>query len=236
MRLFVGTSGYAYKEWRGHFYPDDARPADMLRLYGERLPTVEINNTFYRMPSEKLLLDWAGQVPDDFSFALKASQRITHHARLKDAGDALAYLLHTATALGAKLGPTLFQLPPNLPKDTPRLADFLALLPPRWQAAFEFRHASWYADDVYEALRARGAALVVADADDTEPPPAIVPTAGFGYVRLRRTAYDDEALRTWAARLAAQPWDRAWVFFKHEDEGAGPRLAQRLIDLAAAGA
>jgi uncharacterized protein YecE (DUF72 family) len=230
MRFFVGTSGYSYKEWKGNFYPEDTSPQDMLRLYAERLDTVEINNTFYRMPSEKMLLGWSGQVPDGFSFALKASRRITHHQRLKDSDDALRYLLQTSAVLGEKLGPMLFQLPPNLAKDTARLSAFLELLPNRWPAAFEFRHASWFSEDVYDALRARGAALVIADTDaDSQQ---IVSTAGFGYLRLRREDYDDEQLAGWAARIAEQSWDRAWVFFKHEEQGAGPRLAARFKEKA----
>ena len=232
MQFLVGTSGYSYKEWRGNFYPADARPQDMLRLYGERLQTVEINNTFYRMPTEKMLLGWAGQVGDDFSFVLKASRRITHHQRLKDSGEALSYLLQTSMALGPKLGPMLFQLPPNLPQEIGRLTDFLSLLPNRWPAAFEFRHESWFDEATYETLRSRGAALVVADTDDDDKPPDIVPTAGFGYLRLRREAYDDDQLRVWVERIAAQPWDRVYVFFKHEDEGAGPGLAERFKELA----
>ena len=234
MKVLVGTSGYSYKEWKGSFYPEDAKPQDMLRLYGERLKTVEINNTFYRMPSEKVLLGWTEQVPEDFSFVLKASRRITHQHRLKTgARESLTYLLQTSMALGSRLGPMLFQLPPNLPKDAARLVDFLALLPNRWPAAFEFRHESWFDDEVYEALRARGAVLVLADNDSDDPPPAIQSTGTFGYLRLRREAYDDEALRAWAERIAAQPWEQAYVFFKHEDAGAGPRLAERFNELLA---
>jgi uncharacterized protein YecE (DUF72 family) len=231
MQFYVGTSGYSYKEWKGTFYPEDAKPQDMLRLYAERLSAVEINNTFYRMPSEKMLLGWAEQVPDGFSFALKASRRITHHQRLRDSGDSLRYLLQTSGVLGEKLGPMLFQLPPNLSKDTPRLAEFLALLPNRWPVAFEFRHSSWFADDVYDALRSRGAALVVADTNDVDSP-ALVPTAGFGYLRLRREQYDDDQLGRWVARIAEQPWEKTWIFFKHEDEGAGPWLAARFNEHA----
>ena len=229
MRVLVGTSGYSYKEWKGNFYPEDAKPQDMLRLYAEQLQTVEINNTFYRMPSEKMLLSWAEQVPDDFCFVLKASRRITHFKRLKDAGDVLTYVLQTATVLGHKLGPMLFQLPPNLPKDTARLVDFLTLLPPKWPAAFEFRHKTWFEDEVYDALRERGAALVVTDSDDESQP--IVSTASYGYLLLRREEYDDEKLRDWATRIGEQAWDKAYVFFKHEDEGAGPRLAARFREL-----
>ena len=234
MQVLVGTSGYSYKEWKGNFYPEDAKPQDMLRLYGGRLKTVEINNTFYRMPSEKMLLAWTEQVPEDFSFVLKASRRITHQHRLKaGAQESLSYLLQTSMALGSRLGPMLFQLPPNMPKDVPRLAEFLELLPNRWPAAFEFRHDSWFDDDVYETLRARGAALVLADNDSDDEPVAIQSTAPFGYLRLRREAYDDAMLRAWVERIASQPWDKAYVFFKHEEAGAGPRLAERFNELLA---
>ena len=231
MRVLVGTSGYSYKEWKGNFYPEDAKPQEMLRLYAEKLSTVEINNTFYRMPSEKVLLGWAEQVPENFSFVLKASRRITHFKRLEDVGEVLSYVLQTATALGQKLGPMLFQLPPDLAKDRPRLVDFLAQLPRKWPVALEFRHASWFDDEVYEALRARNAALVVSDGKDDSQP--IVSTADYGYLRLRREEYDDDSLRDWARRIGEQPWERAHVFFKHEVDGAGPRMAARLIELLA---
>ncbi|NIM51623.1 MAG: DUF72 domain-containing protein [Gemmatimonadales bacterium] len=229
MRVLVGTSGYAYKEWKGSFYPSDLPNDQMLRFYAERFPTVEINNTFYRMPSEKVLLQWGEQVPDRFSFVLKASRRITHQHRLKDTQDPLAYLLKNASVLGNRLGPMLFQLPPNMKKDLPRLQDFLELLPSRWSAAFEFRHASWFEDDVYEALRSRNVALCVADTEDGETP--FVSTATVGYLRLRRERYGKRELGKWAKRIADQPWDEAFVFFKHEDEGAGPKLAKRFAEL-----
>jgi len=225
MRVAVGTSGFAYKEWKGSFYPDDLPASGMLAFYSSRFPTVEINNTFYRMPTEKVLLQWAAQVPDEFSFVLKASQRITHHARLKNVDELLEYFTRTASVLGPKLGPTLFQLPPNMKQDVARLRDFLALLPRRWRAAFEFRHASWFDDETYAALRERDAALCVADTDDDEG--HVVATAAWGYLRLRREAYDDAALEAWAERVAAQPWTEAVVFFKHEDEATGPALAAR---------
>jgi uncharacterized protein YecE (DUF72 family) len=162
---------------------------------------------------------------------LKASQKITHFKRLRDVGDEVGYFIRTATALGDKLGPTLVQLPPNMKKDLPRLADFLALFPPRWKTAVEFRHASWFEDDVFAALRARDAALCVADTDeadgDAKRPPAIMATATWGYLRLRREKYDARALRTWADLVGAQAWTDAWVFFKHEDAGAGPKLAAK---------
>ncbi len=227
MRVAVGTSGYAYKEWKGSFYPAELRPDGFLAFYASRLSTVEINNTFYRMPTEKLLLQWAAQVPESFTFVLKASQAMTHRKRLKDCAEEVGYFLRTANVLGPRLGPTLFQLPPNLRKDLPRLREFLALVPMTWRAAFEFRHASWFDEEVYAALRERNAALVAADTDPEERELAVplVPTADWGYLRLRRKDYDEAALRAWAARVRAAPWTDACVFFKHEDEGAGPRLA-----------
>jgi uncharacterized protein YecE (DUF72 family) len=229
MHLFVGTSGYAYKEWKGAFYPAKLPADEMLRFYASRLPSVEINNTFYRMPSERVLVEWAGQVPEAFRFVLKASQRITHYARLKVEDDSLDYFLRTANVLGTRLGPTLFQLPPNLKKDLPRLNDFIAKLPRTWRAAMEFRHESWFADDVLEALRARNIALVAVDEDEGGSP--LVPTASWGYLRLRRTGYDAAALEAWAGRIREQPWEEAYAFLKHDEEGSeanGPRWAEEL--------
>jgi uncharacterized protein YecE (DUF72 family) len=232
MRVLAGTSGYSYKEWKGSFYPEKLATDQMLRFYGEQFDTVEINNTFYRMPSEKVLVQWAEQVPEGFRFVLKASRRITHQHRLKDAGEPLGYLLRNASVLGDKLGPTLFQLPPNLKQDLARLQDFLALLPNRWPAVFEFRNASWFDDQVYEALRERGVALCVADTEDGETP--FVSTASRGYLRLRREAYSDRDLAAWAERIAGQPWEEVFVFFKHEDAGAGPALARQFLEVVAA--
>jgi uncharacterized protein YecE (DUF72 family) len=219
MRIVVGTSGYSYKEWRGSFYPEKIREKDMLRYYSERLKTVEINNTFYRLPARETLLRWAEQVPDGFIFALKASQRITHRQRLSPtSAETVAYLFETASALGAHLGPVLFQTPPFLQKDVERLRVFLDALPPERPVAFEFRHESWFDDEVYAALRARNAALVSADMDDAVGPgPSLVPTADWGYLRLRRSDYDDGSLQAWADRISAQPWRQAYVFFKHEE-------------------
>lgn len=229
MEVRVGTSGYAYKAWKGSFYPDDLKADAFLRYYGSQFRTVEINNTFYRMPRERVLLDWARQVPEGFSFVLKASRRITHLQRLTNVEDALSYLLNTAAALGPKLGPFLFQLPPNMKKDLERLQAFLALVPEPWRAALEFRHASWFDDDVYDALRARNAALCVADTDESEG--ALVATADWGYLRLRRERYEEQDLAVWVERVGAQSWNDAYVFFKHEDAGAGPRLARGFLQL-----
>src|SRR5256885_44375 len=185
MELWAGTSGYSYKEWCGHFYPDKLPGSEMLRYYSARFTTVEINNTFYRMPAESMLAQWIEQVPAHFAFTLKAPRRITHESRLRDTESNVAEFVRRANALGGKLGVLLFQLPPYLKKDLPRLNDFLALLPAGQQIAFEFRNDSWQDDEVYEALRRRGAILCVTDTDEGDTP--FVATAGCGYVRLRRT-------------------------------------------------
>jgi uncharacterized protein YecE (DUF72 family) len=230
MQVLVGTSGYSYKEWKGSFYPKDLKADAMLRYYAERLPTVEINNTFYRVPDADLLRRWAEQVPDGFVFVLKAPRRITHERRLSaESVDAVDYFLKTASVLGDRRGPVLFQLPPNLKSDVPRLRHFLELLPRDCPAAFEFRHESWFDDEVYETLRRKGAVLCAADTDESgEEGAPVVPTGSWGYLRLRRADYDDQALAAWVDRVRAQPWDRAFVFFKHEDAGKGPALAARL--------
>jgi uncharacterized protein YecE (DUF72 family) len=233
MRVLTGTSGYSYPAWRGRFYPDALPASRMLSAYAGRLPTVEINATFYRMPTAEVVAGWRAAVPAGFRFALKAPQRITHRLRLREAADPVGRLYQVAAEMGGSLGPILYQLPPNLKADLPRLTDFLALLPRGAQAAFEFRHPSWLADGVLDALRAAGAALCLADSLDASTPP--IATAGFGYLRLRRPDYDEEALRTWAARIAAMPWTEAFVFFKHEDEARGPLLALRMAELVGEG-
>ena len=223
-RLWTGTSGFSYKEWKGSFYPEELPANRMLEYYSRRLSSVEINNTFYRLPRAEMLEKWAAQVPEDFAFVLKASRRITHMARLKDAGDPLEYLTRTAIgALGERLGPILFQLPPYLRVDAARLRDFLAIVPENVRAAFEFRHESWFVDDVYQTLADHGAALVTADTGEGEAP--VVETASFGYARLRRPGYGEADLAEWAATLRRPAWRDVFVFFKHEDEGAGPRMA-----------
>jgi uncharacterized protein YecE (DUF72 family) len=231
MNLYAGTSGFSYKEWKGSFYPEDLAAADMLRFYAGRLPAVEINNTFYRLPKESMLAGWAAQVPPAFRFALKASQRITHMKRLRGAEGETEVLMQVAGALGPTLGPILFQLPPNLKVDVARLAAFLELLPPGARAAFEFRHPSWAASEVHEVLAARRCALCVADVDE-EPEPEISRTADWGYLRLRRQDYPAAALTRWLERIRDQGWESAYVFFKHEDAGAGPRLAGQFLGLA----
>jgi uncharacterized protein YecE (DUF72 family) len=228
MRLLAGTSGYSFKEWLGHFYPAKLPVQEMLRYYAERLGTVEINNTFYRMPDPPMLERWRTEVPESFAFTLKVRRSITHDKRLKDAGPDAAEFLRRAAALGDKLGALLFQLPPFLKKDLPRLRDFLAVLPPGTPAAFEFRHDSWLDDEIYAALRERDAMLCVADTDTGDTP--FVVTAKRAYVRLRRTHYEDDELRVWAERIAAQCVPLTYVYFMHEDEALGTRFALKLME------
>jgi len=230
MQLFVGTSGYSYKEWKGNFYPGDLPAAKMLSFYAGQFSTVEINNTFYRMPDAKTVTKWASEVPDGFTFILKAPQRITHQKKLVDCGDDVRQLFEAAELLGAKLGPVLFQLPPFQRKDTARLRDFINILPKQQPVAFEFRHESWGDDEVTSILRDRDAAMCLSDTDEvTDPDRLVVPSASWGYMRLRRTEYTDDALAAWQRRIAAQPWQRAFIFFKHEDEGKGPAFAKRFL-------
>ena len=223
MHVLTGTSGFSYTAWRGSFYPEKHPEAQMLAFYAGKLRAVEINNTFYRMPNPTLLERWAAETPAEFRFAFKSPRQITHMRRLVDAGDAVARLVEVTAVLADRLGPILFQLPPNLKKDLGVLEAFLSTLPTALRAAVEFRHASWLSDDVYEVLRRHGAALCVADSEDFATP--LEATAGWGYLRLRRQDYDEAALRVWADRLKTKPFDTAYVFFKHEEEGAGPALA-----------
>jgi uncharacterized protein YecE (DUF72 family) len=234
VNLYVGTSGYSYKEWKGNFYPEKLPAKKMLGYYGERFRTVEINNTFYRMPKASVLEGWAAEVPAHFRFVLKASQRITHMQRLKDAEDSVSYLLETAGVLQERLGPLLFQLPPNMKKDAARLRDFIALLP-RSRAAFEFRHPTWFDDEVFSLLRDREAALCIAEAEEGVVDVPFVSTAEFGYLRLRRPDYGDAELKAWIERVRQTGWREAFVFFKHEDEGKGPQMAARFLELSASG-
>ena len=219
MKLLAGTSGFAFKEWKGPFYPEKCKDADMLGLYAARFPTVEINNTFYRLPKEAVLRDWAAQVPETFTFAIKASQRITHFARLKpECADALDYLLRMTSTLGSRLGPVLFQLPPHLHADVERLKAFIALLPADRKFVIEFRHDSWFDESIFALLRDRDIAMCVAEQEDFRCP--VVCTASWGYLRLHRLDYDTAALGTWAQCVASQSWNEAYVYFKH-DEGVG---------------
>lgn len=233
--ILVGTSGYNYPEWKGSFYPQDLSAAKMLPFYAERFPSVEINATFYRMPTPKTVAGWAGQVPSTFRFTLKANRRITHDKRLKDVGDSVDFFVKTARELGPQLGALLFQTPPNLTCDLDRFDAFLATVPDGVQAAFEFRHDSWLDEEVYARLRARNFALCVADTEERSVP--VVATADFAYLRLRDEGYDEAAIRTWTA-LAQDLSTRCrdvFVYFKHEDAGTGAAFGQRMIELLAQG-
>jgi uncharacterized protein YecE (DUF72 family) len=230
MNIHVGTSGFGYKEWKGKFYPEKISPKEMLRFYSERLGTVEINNTFHHMPTESVLRSWAEQVPDDFVFALKAPQVMTHFKRLKNVDEEADYFFGTLSALGGKLGPVLFQLPKSFPADLPALKYFLGLIPGTVSCAFEFRSPSWLADEILDLLRERGCSLCTADTDEN-PANEIIGAMPWGYLRLRRTDYADADLSQWLKRIRSQKWKRAFVFFKHEEEAKGPEMAIRFREL-----
>jgi uncharacterized protein YecE (DUF72 family) len=230
MRIAVGTSGYSYKEWKGSFYPAGLAASKMLAFYSERFDTVEINASFYRLPEAKTVAKWASEVPDGFTFVLKAPQRLTHQKKLVDTGEDVRQLFEVAESLGSKLGPVLFQLPPYFRSDAARLGEFLSRLPEGRQIGFEFRHESWFTEEIYTLLRAHDIALCAADTDEvTDPGSVLVPTASWGYLRLRRTEYSDADLAAWAERVQRQSWQSAYVFFKHEDEGKGPDFAARFL-------
>jgi uncharacterized protein YecE (DUF72 family) len=220
MKLLAGTSGYSFKEWQGAFYPEDLKTDAWLGYYASKFPTVEINNTFYRLPKENVLREWAAQVPEQFTFAIKASQRITHHARLKpECADTVDFLLRNTATLGSRMGPVLFQLPPNMKKDTARLKGFLGLLPSDRRFTIEFRHESWFDEDVLAALREHDVALCVAEQEDFKCP--VLATASWGYLRLHRPDYDETTLGEWAKCVTAQTWSEAYVFFKHDEDAGG---------------
>jgi len=231
MRVRVGTSGYNYPEWKGHFYPEDLPVKAMFDYYAARFRTVEINYTFYRMPTMKNVDAWQAQAPQGFSYTLKASRRITHDKRLKDCAEAVQTFCDVARGLGQNLATVLFQLPPNLRADVPRLDAFLALLPPDIRTAFEFRHDSWLSEEVYALLASRGAALCVADFGDKTTP--VRPTARHGYFRLRDEGYQPADIERWADSIVAQAdrWDDVFVYFKHEDEGKGPEFARAFAEV-----
>ncbi|HXS54302.1 MAG TPA: DUF72 domain-containing protein [Usitatibacter sp.] len=228
-KLAAGASGYSFKEWCGPFYPEKMKADQMLAFYSARLPTVEINNTFYRMPQPEVLERWKETVPPHFRFAIKASRRITHISRLKadSSADSVQYLYKTLASLGEKRGPVLFQLPPLLKKDVPRLEAFLALLPADHRAAFEFRNATWFDDAVYASLQRAGASLCFSEREDGSPP-ALVQTAPWGYVRLRLEQYSDADLERWAERIAATGWRETFAYFMHEP--TAPAYAHTLLE------
>jgi uncharacterized protein YecE (DUF72 family) len=233
-KLLAGASGYSFKEWRGTFYPEKMKPEEMLPFYSQRLPTVEINNTFYRMPRTSMLEEWVKCTPEGFRFSIKSPRRITHLARLKpeSVGDSVDFLYKALESLGDKRGPVLFQLPPLAKKDAARLEGFLAMLPADHRAAFEFRNDSWFSDDVYALLRKAGATLCFSEREDNAPPP-LVETADWGYVRLRLETYSDEDLAQWAKRLAATGWRETYAYFMHEP--TAPAYAQALMRFSQGG-
>ena len=228
MTVLAGTSGFSYKEWVGSFYPDKIAAGDMLGYYATQLPAVEINNTFYRMPKKVVLEGWRDKVPESFRLAVKASRRITHSKKLADVQDEMGFLLGNLEVLGEKLGAVLFQLPPFLRKDASRLADFVDSLPRGLPAAFEFRHASWFDSQIAAVLNARNLPWVITDSDNGELPETLA-TADWGYLRLRRSEYTDADLERWHERIDAAGWRRTLVFFKHEDDCAGPAMAQQFL-------
>jgi len=229
MSFWIGTSGYNYPEWKGSFYPEKLPSAKMLPYYAERFPTVEINYTFYRAPNEKILDGWNKATPERFKLTLKAPRRITHDRRLRDCSDLVRQFFETAATLGPKLGAVLFQLPPNLKKDTALLDAFLETFPPRVCAAFEFRHESWLDDETYERLRARNLALCLADSERLSTP--VVVTADYGYFRLRDEGYTPDDIARWGdvMRERASAWREVFAYFKHEEEGKGPEFARLLM-------
>ena len=233
MKIHVGTSGYGYKEWKGKFYPDKLPAREMLRFYAERLSTVEINYTFYHMPTERVLSSWAEQVPADFAFALKAPQVITHRKRLHNVDEECAYFFRTLAVLGRRTGPVLFQFPPNFRANRLLLEGFLNLLPGNVPCAFEFRNPSWLEPEILELLRDKGCSLCTAESDE-QPAGEIISTASWGYLRLRRSHYTEADLARWREKILAREWERAFVFFKHEEK-AGPAMAMHFQKLAGTG-
>jgi uncharacterized protein YecE (DUF72 family) len=231
MQIHVGTSGFAYKEWKGTFYPEKISPKELLRSYSERLDTVEINNTFYHMPNGTVLASWAGQVGSDFVFALKAPQVITHMKRLRQVSSETGYLFKTLSVLNRKLGPVLFQFPKSFHADPEALRAFLALIPRAALCAFEFRSPTWLDEEVLDLLREKGCSLCIADTDEA-PAGEVISTARWGYLRLRRSDYTDADLLRWAEVIRAENWEKVFVYFKHEGEAAkGPQLAMRFREI-----
>jgi uncharacterized protein YecE (DUF72 family) len=231
MNLYVGTSGYSYKEWKGGFYPQNISAGEMLPYYASRFPTVELNNTYYRLPQPSTVENWRTQVPENFRFSVKAPQSITLYRRLSNAGPQTKQLLETVSVLEDRLGAVFFRLPEDMKKDLKRLESYLKLLPADTPAAFDFRHPTWFDGETFELLRAHNRVLVVSDTDES-PASRIDKTADWGYVRLRRVQYSKTDLAGWVKRIRAQEWKTAFVFFKHDDEGTGPKLAAQFIALS----
>jgi uncharacterized protein YecE (DUF72 family) len=230
MKFWIGTSGFQYSEWKGNFYPEDLAAAKMLPFYAERFSTTEINYTFHRIPAQKTIDNWKAQTPEKFRFALKAPQKITHWSKLRDCSDTLEYFCKVITGLGERLGPVLFQLPPTFKKDADVLSSFLREFPDM-RGAFEFRHESWFEDDIFELLASRNMALCIADTETIDTPKKT--TANYGYLRLRRGDYTDEDVKRWSefAREQDTKWSDAFIYFKHEESGIGPKLGRQMMEL-----
>jgi uncharacterized protein YecE (DUF72 family) len=230
MKLWIGTSGFQYSEWKGNFYPEDLPTAKMLPFYAEQFATTEINYTFHRIPAQKTIENWKTQTPEEFRFALKAPQKITHWSKLRDCSDTLEYFCKVITGLGDRLGPVLFQLPPTFKKDVDVLSSFLREFPDM-RGAFEFRHESWFDDEIFELLKSRNIALCIADTDTIATPKKT--TADYGYLRLRREDYEASDVERWTDFVRGQEpsWNDAFVYFKHEESGIGPKLARQMIEL-----
>jgi uncharacterized protein YecE (DUF72 family) len=232
MTLYVGTSGYSYKEWKGRFYPETIASKEMLAYYASRLHAVELNNTFYRMPQPNMIESWKAQAPESFRFSVKAPQSITHFRRLSNARSQTEQMLKTVAALEDRLGAVIFRLPENMKKDLKRLETFLRELPADTPAVFDFRHPTWFDDEVVALLRSENRVFCISDIEEL-PESYTFKTAEWGYVRLRREHYTKAELVKWIKRIKAQNWKDTYVFFKHEDEGTGPRLAAQFKVLAA---
>jgi uncharacterized protein YecE (DUF72 family) len=230
VNYWVGTSGFQYSEWKGTFYPEDLSAAKMLPFYAERFTTTEINYTFHRIPAPKTIENWCKLTPEIFRFSLKAPQKVTHFARLRDCGDTVDYFYDIVSGLGARLGPILFQLPPNLKKDVALLERFTECLPASMRAAFEFRDSSWFDAEVFALLRRRNACLCVADSEKLTAP--FESTADWGYLRLRREDYQISDVACWTekVKLQSEKWSDAFIYFKHEESGIGPKLAKQMLD------
>ena len=228
--LYVGTSGWAYPSWKPAFYPEKLAQKKFLNFYASKLNAVEVNFSFRQLLKETTIANWLAQTPEHFRFTIKAHQVLTHIKRLKDADDSVEYLLKVAAVLKEKLGPLLFQLPPFLKKDAPRLRAFLERLPKSPRAAFEFRHQSWFDQEILDLLRGHGAVLCIAEAEtDLETP--FASTADWGYLRLRRPDYGEPELKAWVERVRQQDWREVFIFFKHEEAGKGPQMARRFLQL-----
>ena len=233
MNYWIGTSGFQYSEWKGTFYPEDLPAAKMLSFYAERLTTTEINYTFHRIPAPKTIDNWCKLTPETFRFGLKAPQKITHFSRLRNCGDTVDYFYDVVSGLGSRLGPILFQLPPNLKKNCALLEHFTECLPASMRAAFEFRDSSWFDQEIFTILRKRNVALCLADAEKLATP--FEPTADWGYLRLRREDYQQADVIRWGEAVKAlnEKWSDAFIYFKHEESGVGPRLAAQMIEFLA---